>query len=339
MSVFRSIWSATSRSSRWVGSLAAFMTLIGCSNMPSSYEHADTIDAGVHRGSEVLAFSNDSKAMLSGGWEGEIALWSMQTQTPEKIWVAHDGPIHGLDFAGPYIVSAGLDGWIKVWTRTGDSLAAVDSGAGVERSAVAANHVVTGHRDGTVKLWTLPDLTLVSDRQLHEGIVKDVTYSASRALFASVGADRRVFTWSLNDSPRALSRAPGMVRSLVFSPDGDTLYGGGWVNLLRWQVDGGQLSVLDTDHWGLISSMQFVPKQPLLATISRINDSAVLFLDPATGQTLKKFTPQRLCGGAISLSPNGRFLSTTGDDGAVRIWDLNDSPAVASVDSRASFAE
>ena len=92
--------------------------------------------------------------------------------------------------------------------------------------------------------------------------------------------------------------------------------------MFKWRIEDGRIDVLPTDHWGLISGIQYVPSLNVLATISRINDSSVYFLEPSSGATVKTFTPQRLCGGAITMSPNGRYLATTGDDGAVRMWDL-----------------
>lgn len=73
----------------------------------------------------------------------------------------------------------------------------------------------------------------------------------------------------------------------------------------------------------MIITIEYVPTLDVLATISRINDSSVYFLDPRTGMTVRTFTPQQLCGGAISMSPDARFLATTGDDGAVRMWGLS----------------
>lgn len=322
-SVSSSIWSDISpRVSvrKIVLCLSLVIVLGGC--VTSKYQPADVIDKQVHRGSEVLNFDDTSSMLVSGGWEGELALWPMPRGVPSKIWQGHEGPVHGLGFAGTRIVSTGQDGWIRVWDRQGELLREEYAGVAIDRAAISSTRVLTGHRDGSVRVWTLPDLVLETEIDLHPGHVRAVALHPRNHQFASVGLDHQVFVWDQNGEPRRLTRAPGMTRSLAFSPDGKTLYGGGWVNLFKWTLDDNQLSVLPTDHWGLISGMQYVETLDVLATISRINDSSVYLLEPATGKTVKTFPPQKLCGGDIAMSPNGRYLATTGDDGAVRMWDL-----------------
>ena len=325
-SVSSSIWRIISPSvrvsKRGVSVLAMAVWLAACTNVPSKYEHADVIDRQVHRGSEALDFDDDSSTLVSGGWEGELALWPMPQGAPSVIWKGHDGPVHGLGFAGKWVVSAGQDGWIRVWDRRGELIREKDAGVAVERAAVSASMAVTGHRDGTVRGWSLPDLAVSMELDLHAREVKAVALNPQATRFASVGRDHKVFLWDAAGQTRRFVTPPGMVRSLAFSADGKALYGGGWVDLFKWSVADGRLVVLPTDHWGLISGIQYVETLNVLATISRINDSSVYFLDPDTGKTVKTFTPQQLCGGAITMSPNGRYLATTGDDGAVRMWDL-----------------
>ena len=53
----------------------------------------------------------------------------------------------------------------------------------------------------------------------------------------------------------------------------------------------------------------------------------VYFLDPETGTPLRHFYRQSICGSAIRVSPDGRYLAATGDDGIIRMWDLHASSA------------
>lgn len=333
---FLSILSNISRSARgrveqFSYGLAGFLLLSGCSHVTSTYEHADFIDKQVHRGAEVLDFNAVSSRLVSGGWGGELALWSLPQGSPTMIWQGHEGPVHGLGFADPWVVSAGQDGWLKVWDDSGELHYQHDTGVAVERAAVSEKWVVSGHQDGSVRIWTLPRLELVRELRLHQSDVRAVAVQSGANRFASIGRDRQLFVWDADAKPRHFVSPPGMVRSLEFSPDGSTLWGGGWENLFKWDTDDGQLKVLPTDHWGLISSIDYVPTLDVLATISRINDSSVYFLDPNTGMTERTFTPQQLCGGAIAMSPDGRYLATTGDDGAVRMWDLSIGASVQPV--------
>ncbi|KHF25060.1 hypothetical protein JV46_05020 [Solemya velum gill symbiont] len=73
------------------------------------------------------------------------------------------------------------------------------------------------------------------------------------------------------------------------------------------------------------TEIQFGPNGDYLATISRQTDSAVLFLNPDSGQAMRRFQKHDLCGGALAVSPDGRYLSTTSDDASVRFYNLDDN--------------
>jgi WD40 repeat protein len=101
------------------------------------------------------------------------------------------------------------------------------------------------------------------------------------------------------------------------------LYGGGWLRIYRWSLEAGGFDTISTPHWGAIAGLQYVPGKDVLASISRINDSSVFFLDPVTGEEVRHFQRQSICGSALRVSPDERYLAATGDDGIVRIWDLS----------------
>ena len=91
--------------------------------------------------------------------------------------------------------------------------------------------------------------------------------------------------------------------------------------LYRWNPASGELASLKTEHRGIINNIQFTPDGQL-ASISRQTDSAVLFLDPLSGETSARFQKHDLCGVAVNVSPDGRYLATTSDDASVRIWKI-----------------
>ncbi|MBI3574998.1 MAG: hypothetical protein HY083_05030, partial [Gammaproteobacteria bacterium] len=142
---------------------------------------------------------------------------------------------------------------------------------------------------------------------------------------ASSGADGQVFVWRAREPPRALAAPPTDARDLVFLPDGGHLLGGGWFKLFRWEVASGALKVLPTEHGGIVASLHLGADGRTLASISRQLDSAVYFLDPETGATVRRFQRHELCGEQVRLSADGRYLATTADDGSVRIWNLKNS--------------
>ena len=118
------------------------------------------------------------------------------------------------------------------------------------------------------------------------------------------------------------SRIPTDSRDLVFSADGQWLYGGGWFDLFRWNVASGELQVIDTDHHGIINNLAFIGSTGALASVSRQTDSAVLIIDPKSGRTLKNFGSHGLCGQRITVSPDEKYLISNSDDYSISVWEL-----------------
>jgi WD40 repeat protein len=313
---------SNARSTAPTAALIALIAVTGCTtpSIPANVIRDDAHSVGVS-----LAYSSDSQQLASGGAEGTIRLWRMPQATALTRWQAHAGAVQGLAFLRQdrMLLSAGWDGTLATWDSDGNLLARVHSVGPIIDIALdeASNVLVTGHGDGTVRLWRLAELVLDRAWPLNAGGVRAVAYHpASRRIGAS--ADR-TFHWRIDEqTPRALAPTPSAARTLAFSPDGRWLTGGGWFNLFQWQLADGELTTLPTEHHGLIPSIQYSGDGNTLVTISRQTDSSIYFIDPATGKVQERYQPHALCGVRVRLSPNGRYLASTSDDASVRVWDL-----------------
>jgi len=306
--------------------LLLFALLTAC----AAYDPADppdVIHARAHNGGSVVAFSQSGDLLASGGWEGNVHLWRLPGGEPFSYWNAHLDSVNGLVFAGDdrHIITAGYDGLLVRWTLGGESVRRVDTPAPVTHMAadVGNNRLITGHDDGSVRIWQASDFSLLDERKLHHGAVKAVAIEPLSLRYASSGSDGTVYLWKENQPVAELADPPMDAWTLAFSPDGGRLYGGGWFRLYQWNLENGSFMTLPTNHHGIIKSIQFVGGRDELATISRQTDSSVYFLDPGTGEVVRRFQQHELCGAAIAVSPRGRYLATTSDDASVRIWRLD----------------
>lgn len=299
--------------------------LAGCAGTPPGLAPNAVIEAAHYNQGHVLVFADAADVLASGGSDGFIRLWRLPDGAPLAGWQAHRESVYGLAFLRDrLLLSAGYDARLAVWQRDGRLEHERITPSPI--TAFAADEprglVLTGHEDGRVRQWRLADLSLVAEWALHRDYVRAVTLHRATGRFASSGADGQVFVWRAHETPRALATPPTDARDLVFMPDGGQLLGGGWFKLFRWEVASGALKVLPTEHGGIIVSLHLGADGRTLASISRQLDSAVYFLDPETGATVKRFQRHELCGEYVRLSANGRYLATTADDGSVRIWDL-----------------
>lgn len=273
----------------------------------------------------TVAFNADGSLLASGEANGQVTVWAVGTNDSPRVWSAHTGSVQGLFFLGrESLLTAAEDGTLAWWTATGELRQRQPAPAAIHDIAVDGREglVLTAHADGVVRRWRLADLQPLGEQRLHRGGVRAVAYHAGSQLHASSGKDGAVYVWRPGQAPRALATPPTDARDLVFSPDGATLYGAGWFRIYRWRVADGTLTVVPTEHRGLIVALDISADGRQLATISRHTDSAVQILDTATLRPITRLASHQLCGAHVRFSPRERFLATTSDDATVRVWDL-----------------
>jgi WD40 repeat protein len=302
------------------------LMVTACAGQPVAVA-PDVVHARAHNGGSSVSFSQSGELLASGGWEGSINIWRLPGGEPLYRWQAHQDSVNGVVFTDNdrYVITAGYDGWLDEWALGGTSLRRVKTPSPITCMAASprGDRLITGHDDGAVRVWRPQDFSLLDERKLHRGKVKAVAIEATAGRYASSGTDGTVYLWTDNGEATPLENPPTDAWSLVFSPDGRRLYGGGWFRLFRWDLRDSALVSLPTEHHGIIKSIQFTADGSELASISRQTDSAVLFLDPMTGAVTRRFQQHELCGASISVSSGGRYLATTSDDASVRIWVLN----------------
>ena len=303
------------------------MLLLGaCAGQP--HEPPLVIHEDAHRGGTVVAFSQSGELLASGGWSGTVQLWQLPQGSAVRHWRGHSDSVNGIAFldADQQVVTAGYDGILERRGLDGELLQQLTGLIPVTHmdADAAIDRLVTGHSDGSVRLWQASDFTLLAEQKLHKGVVKAVAIDPERGRYASSSTDGSVAIWSAVDDVWYLEEPPADAFTLAFSPDGQWLSGGTWFRLYRWNLDDGALTTIATEHYGIIKSVQYTGQGASLASISRQTDSSVYFLDPVSGEVMRRFQRHDLCGADISVSPDGRYLATTSDDASVRIWVLGE---------------
>ena len=305
--------------------VSILLALVGCSPLLVS-ESPFVIHENAHGGGSVVAFDVSGQVLASGGWEGRVRLWDTASGNQIISWPAHSDSVNGIVFLDGVgeLITAGYDGRITRWSANSRLLQSIDTGVPITHMVahVASDRMLTGHSDGTVRLWRLADIAMIEVRHLHAGAVRAVAVD-EYGQFASSGIDGAVYLWRERAAEQRLADPPVDAWTLAFSPDEQRLMGGGWFRLFRWELHDASVSVVPTRHRGIIRSIGYLPGSHLLASISRQTDSAVYLLDPETGAVVRRFRPHDLCGASIALSPDGHYLATTSDDASVRIWDLS----------------
>lgn len=303
-----------------------FLSIIGCAGPQG--RPADVIIHDAHSGGSALAIDPHSRILASGDWDGRLRLWWLSGGKPVAGWRAHRGTVNGIHFlkGGQRLITAGYDGRIDEWDLDGRMKREWQTPSPINHMVAreGVDRLVTGHVDGTVRLWQLSSGALLREWKLYPREVQAVALDKGGQHIAASSSDGALAYWAIKGELRYFEPArSSSSATLQFAPDGRHLYGAGWFYLYRWDLRSGKLEEIRTEHGGRINSIVFLPDGRRLASISRQTDSSVLILDPQTGKTLQRMQKHDLCGAVVTVSPRGRFLATTSDDASVRIWDLS----------------
>jgi WD40 repeat protein len=168
-----------------------------------------------HAGSvNALAFSADSKQLVSGGGDRTVRLWDLSKGRPadKGAFSTHVGNVRGVGFLpdGKAVVSAGEDGTIRMWTDRklwGWKETAFHGTAGAIRSMgvlPVGMAVAFGGLDQTVRIWSLASDPPVERLVLtgHSGPVRLVVCPADGKTLLTVGERGLIMAWDAERGDR-----------------------------------------------------------------------------------------------------------------------------------------
>jgi len=145
---------------------------------------------------------------------------------------------------GPYVMTGGRDGAVRLWDLRAGKCVAVLEGHGGHVYAVCVSpegrYAVSGSQDKTVRLWDLRAGKCVAVLEGHGGHVYAVCVSPEGRYAVSGSQDRTVRLWDLRAGKcvAVLEGHGGRVYSASVSPDGRYVLSGGLDGtLVVWELD------------------------------------------------------------------------------------------------------
>ncbi|KAF9125641.1 hypothetical protein BGW39_007242 [Mortierella sp. 14UC] len=241
----------------------------------------------------AVAFSPDSRRLVSGSDDCSLRLWDCLSGIPLLVLRGHRGHVRSVAFlpCGKRVVSASWDASVRVWSsETGASLLIL---LGHTQNINSVRHTPDGRRlvsagdDGTIRFWN-----------------------------AETGEPGVIWT-----SPHK------KVLNLAYSPDGQRIVTGhneGCVQV--WNATTGKAGPILHGHTGSITGVAFSPNGQRIATSSFDNTLRLWYA--STGASASVFPDQRYAISALSFSPDGRriaFTSATDALEELRFWDVASS--------------
>ena len=287
-----------------------------------------------------VAFSPDSKILVSGSFDGTIKLWDVATR--RSITTLPTGPVFSLALSPDgTMIAIGSNYKVNLWDIAIEknitplewpilhyvhSVAFSPDGTMV---AAGAGHDSGG--GGTVRLWDVATGKNIANLEGDMSYVWSVTFSPDGTTLA-IGSEVGVTLWDIStknfDTLKGYTRR---VNSVKYSPDGTILalgtggdyetaasFLGGRIYL--WQAPSWRNIATLEGHWAGALSVAFSPDGMILA--SGALDNTVRLWDVATGINIATFEAHTEEVRSVAFSPDGTILASGAGDG-ILLWDVS----------------
>ncbi|MFT5154032.1 MAG: serine/threonine protein kinase, partial [Planctomycetota bacterium] len=259
----------------------------------------------------ALRFSPDGSRLYAGSTEygagttrGLVHVWSVPGFEPLMSWTAQERSVDALAILsdGTRIATGGGDGFRVFDAANGAALLINDQYSGDITSLAfdpAGQHLITGAKDGSVRLWSMADASLVHTWDDPQGIVTAVatTHDGERVLAGS--ALGHVHQWDLHsfETLAGYDQHDGEITSILIMPS-DT-------RAISSSKDG---AVYAWDLTGTASAKSPVTQDPSDTSISQSNDSDLLWRAPSAV--------------ALAIDTANSRVALGSLDGGIRVLDL-----------------
>ncbi len=246
-----------------------------------------------------LAFSPDSQLLASGSGDCTIRLWDMNQKNCIQILKGHRDDIATISFSrnGELLASSGDDRTVRIWDMKTQRCVQVfhehtHHVRGVCFSPVD-NLLASGGFDNTIRLWNTHDRTSFHVFKGHTNGFFCVKFHPDGNQLAGVNEDLKTRIWDLKTYKQLPHlNQPNHSSALAYSPDGKMLAGG----YLGYSVQVIDLNSQNRTH---------------------------LFEGASDG-----ITGHSDWVSSMTFSPNGQVLASNGQDGTVRLWNLEDGSQI-----------
>jgi dipeptidyl aminopeptidase/acylaminoacyl peptidase len=234
-----------------------------------------------------VAFSPDSKQLVSGSADTTAILWDPNTGSPIRTFKGHKGAITAVAF--------NPDG----------------------------QQILTGSTDRTAILWKTDTGEPIHTLQGHSREIMAVAYSQDGNTLATSSADRSAALWEAATGKQTflLRGHREEVACIALSPDGRQAAMGSYDDSASlWDATTGRRIRLVARHFNDIYSIAFTPDGRRVITGER--EELVKVSDVATGQSVWTLPGHSAAIVSISTRPDGRMFLTGSRDGTAKLWDL-----------------
>ena len=198
--------------------------------------------------------------------------------------------------------------------------------------------IVSGSKDGTVRLWDTTTGKHLRTLREHLWDVNSVCFSPDGKMIASGSVYGTLRLWNATTGKhlKKLRGHTASINSVCFSPDGEMILSGSGDGTVRlWNTTTRKhLKKLGRSWGNAVSSVYFSPDGKIIACLNIYG--VIELLDATTKKHLGTLQEDNGEINSMSFSPDGKMIVSGSRDGKVRLWSASD---VSPVDYLETFSE
>ncbi len=262
-------------------------------------------------GYDSIAFSPDSKMIITGGHDRTARVWDASTGNLIATLPGHTHAIISGD--GRKIATYGSSSYVNVW-KFG-----------------------TSSEDKTPKLWDARTGQLVAVLMGHKDQVFAAAFSPDSKTLVTGALEGLLMVWNTDDGRlRTILNGPPDNRKLLhildldISPDGGMLAVAGSSSVPLFDLQSGSLEYLNTGQESVRLAI-FSPDGSTLATSSRHEPHVVKLWDVKTLKLKATFKGDKDNQWEVTFSPNGRLLAMSSIQRVI-LWNVRTGEFVAKLE-------
>ncbi len=304
-------------------------------------ERLDSPLVKIFRGHEdiatAIAFMEDGKKIVSGGYDKTIHVWDVSTGECLNVFPGHEEFVCSIATSpnGKYIASGAGDGCIRIWDgQTGNCIQTLRD----HYKAVASlkftpdgEKLLSAGKDKVIRVWDCQTWQVIQNLKGHKDMINGIELSKDGKIIVSGSWDNTIRMWNLQTG-ECLWTASGHtahIRCIAINPDGKTIVSGSDDQTVRvWDQNGKCLTVLHRDSIVFSVAFSFDGKKIISG------DYGVLSVwDVSSFQCELAIRGHESSIFNLAISPDNRYVISCSSDKTIRMWDIHSAGLALQVDA------